>query len=129
MSLVVASLSLSPEKALASQAIASVSSTAAIYPANPLCKVREDSFSVAAGPLCSSTSLATEEALAMTYWNPSLAKGMIRRGFLDPRIASPSLPLAIVSPASSVQAEKNPAPMKGLICQGFLGLRSASPST
>jgi hypothetical protein len=65
----------------------------------------------------------------MTDWNPSPAKGMIRRGFLDPRIASPSLPLAIVSLASSVQADKNPAPTKGLICRGFLGLSTASPST
>jgi hypothetical protein len=115
--------SLSPEKALAS----SVSSAAAIYPASPLCRVREDSFFVVAGPLLLFASPVMEEALAMTDWNLSLAKGMIRLGFLCPRIASPFL-LAIISLASSVKADKNPSPAKDLICLGFLGLSSASPS-
>jgi hypothetical protein len=70
---------------LVSQAVNFVSSTVAIFRASLLCSDWEDSFLGAADSVY---SLVAEET--KTDRIPSLAKGLIRRGFFGPRVVSPS---------------------------------------
>jgi hypothetical protein len=68
-----------------SQAVNSVSFAVAILPVSPLCNEREDSL---IGVADSIYVLVTEEA--KTDRIPSPAKGLIRLGFFELRVVSPS---------------------------------------
>ena len=101
------------------------------FPASPLCRDREDSFS---GPADSVFSPVTKETLVKADRIPSLAKGLIRRGFFSPRAVPPSSLVVMEASMSSqgkeevpVKADKIPVPEKGLIHQGCFGSKIASP--